>query len=100
MWGASAEGMASDRTGAPCVVAEPSKGEGIELEVVDDGPGIRDVSLALSDGFSTSGGMGSGLPGARRLMSELTVSSSEGGGTVVKAVKWSSRPPPPDDPIR
>lgn len=61
-----------------------------ELIVVasDDGPGIRDVELALRDGYSTAGGLGLGLPGVRRLMDEFRITSDEGKGTEVVLTKW------------
>ncbi len=54
----------------------------------DDGPGIRDVEQAMRDGFSTSGGLGLGLPGARRLMDEFDIESSTGHGTTITMKKW------------
>lgn len=61
-----------------------------ELVVVasDEGPGIRDVELALRDGYSTGGGLGLGLPGVRRLMDEFRITSEEGKGTEVVLTKW------------
>lgn len=60
-------------------VVYTSRGRGIEIVSRDRGPGIADVSLALQDGFSTSGGMGSGLPAVRRLSDEFRIrSGSEG----------------------
>jgi serine/threonine-protein kinase RsbT len=61
---------------------------GMEVIATDAGPGIADVKLALQGGFSTSGGLGLGLPGVRRLMSELEINSVVGKGTTVKARKW------------
>ena len=61
---------------------------GIQVVASDEGPGIRDVSKALNGGYSTSGGLGLGLPGVRRLMDETEVSSVEGKGTTIKARKW------------
>ena len=55
----------------------------------DDGPGIGDVERALEDGYSTSSGLGLGLPGARRLMDRLVVESTPGEGTVVEMWKWT-----------
>ncbi|MGA2926245.1 MAG: anti-sigma regulatory factor [Solirubrobacteraceae bacterium] len=54
----------------------------------DRGPGIADVALALQDGYSTSGSLGIGLPGVRRLMDEFELTSAAGSGTTVKATKW------------
>lgn len=61
---------------------------GLELRFVDRGPGIQDIDLAMQDGFSTSGGLGMGLPGARRLMDDLQIESAPGQGTVVIVRKW------------
>jgi len=61
---------------------------GLELQFVDRGPGIQDIDLAIQNGFSTSGGLGMGLPGARRLMNDLEIESAPGQGTVVTVRKW------------
>lgn len=63
---------------------------GIEVIAQDWGPGITDVELALSDGFTTAGGLGCGLPGAKRLMDELEIQSEPGQGTRILARKWKS----------
>jgi serine/threonine-protein kinase RsbT len=60
---------------------------GVGVEVRDAGPGIADVEAAMRDGVSTGGGLGLGLPGARRLMDEFDLRSGRG-GTVVRMVKW------------
>lgn len=66
-----------------------SNGEtGIELTFSDRGPGMSDVSLAMQPGYSTSGGLGLGLPGAKRLMDELYIDSRVGEGTKVTVRKW------------
>ncbi len=62
--------------------------QGLIVVAEDDGPGIRDVSRAMQDGYSTSGGLGLGLPGARRLMDEFEVVSAPGQGTRVTMRKW------------
>lgn len=62
---------------------------GVTIVARDDGPGIADVRLALQDGYSTSGGLGLGLPGARRLMDDFDVRSEVGHGTVVTMCKWA-----------
>ena len=54
----------------------------------DRGPGIGDVELALQEGYSTSGGLGLGLPGARRLMDEFEIDSARGRGTTITMKKW------------
>lgn len=60
---------------------------GLVIESEDLGPGIPDIALALTDGFSTGGGMGSGLPGVKRLMDEFCIESSPA-GTHVRTCKW------------
>jgi serine/threonine-protein kinase RsbT len=62
---------------------------GVAIVAEDAGPGIADVDRALTDGFSTSGALGLGLPGVRRLMDEFEIDSQVGRGTVVTATKWS-----------
>jgi serine/threonine-protein kinase RsbT len=61
---------------------------GIEIVAIDDGPGIVDLGLAMQDGYSTSGGLGLGLPGTRRLMDEFEIVSGLGKGTTVTARRW------------
>ena len=56
----------------------------------DHGPGIDDVGKALEIGYSTSGGLGLGLPGVRRLMDEFEISSRTNDGTTVTVRKWHS----------
>lgn len=69
-------------------LASTEKGNGIEVIVRDDGPGIANVDLALRDGFSTGPGLGMGLPGTRRLMDEMMIDSAPGRGTTVSIRKW------------
>jgi len=64
------------------------RGPGVELVAQDEGPGIADITLALSEGYSTGGGLGCGLPGVRRLMDEFDLASTPGRGTQVLARKW------------
>ena len=61
---------------------------GITVTASDNGPGIPNVSQALRDGFSTSGSLGLGLPGVRRLMDEFEIASQPGQGTKVVVKKW------------
>ena len=61
---------------------------GITIVARDQGPGIPDVAKALRDGYSTSGTLGLGLPGARRLMDEFDIVSDVGKGTTVTMKKW------------
>ena len=62
--------------------------QGIMVIASDQGPGIPDVAQALRDGFSTSGILGLGLPGVRRLMDEFEIASKPGQGTTVTVKKW------------
>lgn len=62
---------------------------GVRVIVEDDGPGIADLDLALTDGFSRDSGMGMGLPGSRRLVDYFDVWSEQGVGTCVIVEKWS-----------
>jgi serine/threonine-protein kinase RsbT len=64
---------------------------GIELRFVDEGPGIPDVGQAMEVGFTTRGGLGLGLPGAKRLMDEMEIRSRPGEGTTVTVRKWKGR---------
>ena len=61
---------------------------GIVIIARDEGPGIPDVNRAMEQGYSTSGGLGLGLPGVRRIMDKFEIVSEVGKGTVVTAVKW------------
>jgi serine/threonine-protein kinase RsbT len=69
--------------------AERNGRRGILVVARDNGPGIRDISMALQDGYSTSGSLGLGLPGARRLMDEFEIVSEPGKGTTVTMRKWT-----------
>jgi len=62
--------------------------EGIAVTARDNGPGIPDISLAMQDGYSTSRGLGLGLPGTRRLMDQFDIISEVGKGTVITTTKW------------
>jgi serine/threonine-protein kinase RsbT len=55
----------------------------------DEGPGIGDIEQALQDGFSTGGGLGLGLPGAKRLMDTFEIDSEPEKGTTVTMKKWN-----------
>ncbi len=61
---------------------------GLVIVAADSGPGIADVELAIRDGYSSSGGLGLGLPGVRRLMDEFELISAPGRGTTVMVTKW------------
>ena len=62
--------------------------EGLRLTFDDHGPGIEDIDRALTDGYSTGGGMGLGLPGAKRLVNDFALTSTLGVGTSVTVVRW------------
>lgn len=66
-----------------------SSRHGILMVASDDGPGIPDVLQAMRDGFSTSGSLGLGLPGVRRLMDDFQITSQPGLGTTVTVKKWT-----------
>jgi serine/threonine-protein kinase RsbT len=61
---------------------------GLRLHFSDSGPGIGDIEQALKDGFTTGGGLGLGLSGARRLSDEFAIDSAPGQGTRVTLVRW------------
>ncbi|MEW2383692.1 ATP-binding protein [Micromonospora sp. NPDC047707] len=62
---------------------------GVRIIFADTGPGIPDLDLALTDGYTTGGGLGLGLSGARRLVDEFDIRTGPGEGTTVTIVKWS-----------
>lgn len=64
---------------------------GVELRADDSGPGIPDLALAMTEGYSTGGGMGCGLPGVERLMDDFDIQSGPGRGTQVVTHKWLRR---------
>ena len=68
-------------------LSEPTR-RGVRLIFTDKGPGIADIELALKDGFTTGGGLGLGLSGARRLSSEFSIESKVGEGTQVTIARW------------
>lgn len=61
---------------------------GLRLTIEDEGPGIADVELAMRDGYSTGGGLGLGLSGAKRLSNEFAIVSAPGQGTRVVITRW------------
>ncbi|MFF4402777.1 anti-sigma regulatory factor [Streptomyces sp. NPDC001480] len=75
------------------LISGPARG--LRLSFIDTGPGISDVELAMSDGYSTEGGLGLGLSGAQRLVDELTIDTEPGRGTVVTVVAWATGVPAP-----
>ena len=71
------------------VVTSGNGRKGIRIGFIDEGPGIADLDLALTDGWSSGDGLGLGLSGARRLVDEFELTSKPGSGTSVVVVKWS-----------
>jgi serine/threonine-protein kinase RsbT len=71
-------------------VVQSARGQaGVRVDFVDEGPGIADVALALTDGWSSGSGLGLGLSGARRLVDEFELTSAPGAGTSVVITKWA-----------
>lgn len=61
---------------------------GVEVVFSDSGPGIDNIDLALTDGWTSGNGLGLGLSGARRLVDEFELETAAGAGTTVRVVKW------------
>ncbi|MEO7359340.1 MAG: ATP-binding protein [Gemmatimonadaceae bacterium] len=61
---------------------------GVRLSFVDQGPGIANLEQALTDGFTTGGGLGMGLSGAKRLVNDFSLESEVGQGTTVTITRW------------
>ncbi|PTL38575.1 anti-sigma regulatory factor [Alkalicoccus saliphilus] len=68
-------------------VTESGK-RGMKIIASDEGPGIKDLRRVMEDGFTTSGGLGAGLPGVKRLMDEFGIESEQDEGTVITTIKW------------
>lgn len=66
----------------------PTNRRGLKMVFEDNGPGIANPDLALTDGYTTGGGLGMGLSGSRRLMSEFKLETEVGKGTRVTVTKW------------
>lgn len=60
----------------------------IIVTCIDEGPGIEDLDLAMSDGYTSGMGMGYGLPGTKRLVDRFEIQSEKGKGTIVRVIKW------------
>lgn len=71
-------------------VVSKGRENGIRLIFTDKGPGIKDISLAMKDGFTTGKSLGLGLPGTKRLVSEFEIQSTMGKGTTVTIIKWKN----------
>ncbi|HLS07790.1 anti-sigma regulatory factor [Lentibacillus sp.] len=69
-------------------ISEEDDQKGLTVIALDTGPGIKNISQVMEDGYSTTGGLGAGLPGVKRLVDQFDIRSEEGRGTEVKARKW------------
>jgi serine/threonine-protein kinase RsbT len=78
--------------GGNTIIEVISKGRenGIRLTFDDKGPGIKDLTLAMKDGYSTNKSLGLGLPGAKRLVSEFDLKTTVGVGTTITIIKWKN----------
>lgn len=87
-----ARNMLKYAKGGKVLIEVVSKGRenGIRLVFADEGPGIKDIALAMKDGFSTGKSLGLGLPGTKRLVSEFDIQSILGKGTTVTVIKWKN----------
>ena len=70
-------------------VVQDGARRGVRVVARDEGPGIEDLEKALTDGYTTGGGLGLGLPGARRLVDDFDIQTAPGQGTRVTLVKWT-----------
>lgn len=71
-------------------VVSKGRENGVRLIFRDEGPGIKDITLAMKDGYSTAKSLGLGLPGTKRLVSEFNIDSVIGKGTTVTITKWKN----------
>jgi serine/threonine-protein kinase RsbT len=71
------------------VVRDDNGRAGIKVIARDQGPGIENLELALQDGYTSGGGLGLGLPGARRLVDDFNIETAPGQGTTVTLVMWA-----------
>jgi len=69
-------------------VVEQAGRKGLRATFSDRGPGIPEIDLAMQDGYTSGGGMGIGLPGAKRLVNEFALATEPGGGTSVTILRW------------
>lgn len=74
---------------AEVTTVEEGRRRGVRIVFADEGPGIPDLELALRDGYTTGGGLGLGLSGARRLVDEFEIRTAVDEGTRVTVTKWS-----------
>jgi len=71
-----------------CSLIDEGMSKGLRLLFSDEGPGIPDMNLAMTDGWTSGGGLGLGLTGAKRLVNEFDIDSAPGKGTRVTITKW------------
>lgn len=71
-------------------IVSKERNNGIRLTFTDKGPGIKDLTLAMKDGYSTNRSLGLGLPGAKRLSNEFDIRTEVGKGTTVTIIKWAN----------
>ena len=78
--------------GGRVIVEQVSNGRdnGVRVTFIDNGPGIKDVELAMKDGYSTGKSLGLGLPGTKRLVNEFNIQTEVGKGTTVMIIKWKN----------
>jgi len=69
-------------------ILEDPERKGLRLTFVDEGPGIPNLALAMTDGWTTGGGLGMGLTGSKRLVNEFGIESTPGRGTRVTITRW------------
>ncbi|MFD0784323.1 ATP-binding protein [Micromonospora azadirachtae] len=75
--------------GVEVTIVDNGRRRGVRIVFADSGPGIADLDLALTDGYTTGGGLGLGLSGARRLVDEFDIDTGAGKGTRVSVTKWA-----------
>ena len=77
--------------GGHATVAQVHNGRraGVRAEFVDTGPGIADLTLAFTDGYTTGNGLGLGLSGSRRLVDDFEIETNPGGGVRIAVTKWA-----------
>ncbi|RKN24104.1 anti-sigma regulatory factor [Micromonospora musae] len=75
--------------GVEVATVDNGRRRGVRIIFADSGPGIADLNLALTDGYTTGGGLGLGLSGARRLVDEFDIDTGVGKGTRITVIKWA-----------
>ncbi|WP_410819854.1 anti-sigma regulatory factor [Micromonospora sp. 050-3] len=70
-------------------VVDNGRRKGVQIVFADSGPGIADLDLAMTDGYTSGGGLGLGLSGSRRLVDEFQIETSTESGTRITVTKWS-----------